>query len=282
MRPSRSSGGVTIGLAVCAGLCVLALAGAASTYGEPQPTGAGQLCGINLVSLSKTSGYPGDTFDMLGTWGAAQGDKEPCINKGTKHDLIVVTWTPTKLTVKIPPGLEPGTYRVGVYCNHLEGVTSTYSSGWKDFEILKPLPDITSRKGIIIGGAVGGAGGKAVAWGGSVELTQQDVLHGSANNECAVNLSYDLANHTPVPTDRPFVDRIKVDTRVVSIQSALSLQANETKQINTQAYLPPGRHTLSLWLDDDKNIAERPPNGESNNVLRITYSLRAKCAQLAK
>ncbi|MGD1146489.1 MAG: hypothetical protein ABR961_00890 [Thermoanaerobaculaceae bacterium] len=246
----------------------------------PPPGGPGQNCLINLASLSKTSGYPGDTFEMVGTWGATQGTKIPCINKGGETHLQVVTWTATKLTVKIPLGLEPGMYKVGVYCEELQQGVSTYSSGWLDFEILKQqvLPDITSKKGIVIGGAVGGAGGKSVAWGGSVVLTETEALHGSPNSECAFNLSYDMENLQAVPTGpAKFLNRIKADAKIVSIQSALSMAGNEVRQIDTQAYLPIGPHTLSLWLDDDHNVAEMPPGGESNNVFRITYNLQGKC-----
>ncbi len=246
----------------------------------PPPGGPGQNCGINLASLSKSSGFAGDTFEMNGTWGATQGSKVPCINKGGENHLQVVTWTAAKLTVKIPAALGPGLYKVGVYCEELQPGVTTFSSGWKDFEILapKPMPDITSQKGITIGGAIGGAGGKFVPWGGSVVLTEADAMHGSPNSECAFNLSYDMVNLTGVPTGPDkFLNRVRADAKVVSIQSMLSLAANEARQINTQAYLPIGKHTLSLWLDNDNNVAETPPNGESNNVFRIVYDLQGKC-----
>jgi len=254
--------------------------------GQAPQGGHGQPCGINLTSLSKTKGFPGEDFYMIGTWGPAQGTKLPCINKGGMNKLEVIPpWNSTKLHVRVPMDLAPGTYKVGVYCEALEGGGTVYSSGWLDFEVLKPrpMPDITSKKGIIIGGDVGGAGGKFVPWGGSVTLTEKDALHGSPNNECAFNLSYDMLNLTANPTSPAFLNRIKVDApagmKVVSIQSALSLAGSETKQVNTQAYLPIGKHALSLWLDDDHNVAEVPPNGESNNVFRIVYELQGKCYQ---
>jgi hypothetical protein len=257
----------------------------AGTGGEQPGAKPGQPCGINLVSLSKTSGYPDDTFEMNGTWGATQGTKLPCINKGTLNKLQVLTWTPTKLTVRIPMGLAPGAYKVGVYCEPLQEGVTTYSSGWKDFEILepRPMPDITSKKGIVIGGAIGGAGGKFVPWGGTVTLTEADAMHGSPNNECAFNLSYDMVNLTATATSPNFLNRIKVEPpagmKVVSTQSALSLAGNGAQQVNTQAYLPIGRHKLSLWIDDDHNVAELPPNGESNNVFAIMYDLQGQCYQ---
>jgi hypothetical protein len=154
----------------------------------------------------------------------------------------------------------------------------SYKTGGTLGEPPKGMPDITSQKGITIGGAVGGAGGKFVPWGGSVVLSEGDALHGSPNSECAFNLSYDMVNLYQVETGATkFLNRIKADSKIVSIQSALSLGKGEHRQINTQAYLPIGHHTLSLWLDNDNNVAEMPPNGESNNVFRITYDLQGKC-----
>ena len=108
-----------------------------------------QPCGIRLTSLSKTSGYPGDTFKMIGTWGATKGTKIPCINKGNMNKLIVLNWSPSELKVKIPDGLEPGKYRVGVYCNDLSQGGS-YSSGWLDFIILKKTDTSVAPKRFLL------------------------------------------------------------------------------------------------------------------------------------
>jgi hypothetical protein len=95
-----------------------------------------QPCGIRLNSLSHTSGAPGDVFKLYGSWGPTQGTKIPCINKGGMNRLIVLHWSSSAIKVKIPAGLLPGAYKVGVYCNELsEG--GSYSSGWKDFKVIK-------------------------------------------------------------------------------------------------------------------------------------------------
>lgn len=96
--------------------------------------GTAKPCGIKFTSMSKNSGYPGDTFIMYGTWGTTQGTKLPCINKGGMNKLIVLTWTNSKLKVRIPAGLAPGSYRVGVYCRNPS--QKTYGTVWKDFKIL--------------------------------------------------------------------------------------------------------------------------------------------------
>ncbi len=96
-------------------------------------------CGISLKSLSRTSGAPGTVFKMVGTWGPRQGSKIPCINKGGMNKLIVLHWSNRVLKVKVPRGLAPGKYKVGVYCNSLS-MGGSYSSGWKDFKVTdKPV-----------------------------------------------------------------------------------------------------------------------------------------------
>ncbi len=91
-------------------------------------------CGVSLDSLSATSGAPGEVFELRGRWGENQGAKIPAINKGGLGRLEVVFWTDKVLTVRIPAGLSPGTYRVGVYCNDMS-LGGSYSSGWTNFEV---------------------------------------------------------------------------------------------------------------------------------------------------
>lgn len=95
------------------------------------------LCKVNLASLSKTSGAPGDIFEMVGEWENTQGAKTAAINMGSGHTLEVLSWTSKALSVRIPKGLRPGEYKVGVYCNnppHWQG------SGFKDFMVTAPAP----------------------------------------------------------------------------------------------------------------------------------------------
>lgn len=96
-----------------------------------------QPCGIELRSLSQNSGRPGDTFQIIGTWGEVQGTKMVCINRGGRNLLEVVSWDPSRITARIPPGLKPGEYSVGVYCNDPldPKFTGSYSSGWAPFTI---------------------------------------------------------------------------------------------------------------------------------------------------
>jgi hypothetical protein len=139
----------------------------------------------------------------------------------------------------------------------------------------KKLPDITSRKGITIGGAVGGAGGKFSPWGGTIILTQADSFL-QANGKCAFNISYDMVNLGPVATSPAFGNYLRTNIEVVSQQTGLSLNAAETKQVNTQAYLAPGTPFLALVLDKDHVVAE---SNEANNAFQVKIVLQAKCTK---
>jgi hypothetical protein len=139
----------------------------------------------------------------------------------------------------------------------------------------KKLPDITSRKGITIGGAIGGAGGKFSPWGGTITLTQADSFL-QANGKCAFNISYDMVNLGPVPTSPPFANYLRTNVEVVSQQTGLALNAGETKQVNTQAYLAPGTPFLGLVLDKDNVVAE---SNEANNAFQVKIVLQAKCVK---
>ena len=135
------------------------------------------------------------------------------------------------------------------------------------------LPDITSRKGMTIGGAVGGAGGKFVSFGDTVVLTDADSFLQSGG-QCAFNISYNMVNIGSAPTAPVFKNRIRSDGTVVTIQSNLSLNAGQSRQINTQAYLAPGQHALTLSLDDDHAVNE---SNEGNNKFGVTVMLRGAC-----
>ena len=135
------------------------------------------------------------------------------------------------------------------------------------------LPDITSQKGMIIGGAVGGAGGKFVPFGGTVLLTDADsFLH--SGGRCAFNIAYNMVNTGSAPTAPLFINRIKSDGTVISQQTNLSLNSGQFRKIYTQAYLAPGKHTLTLSLDDGHVVHE---SNEGNNVFKVTVVLRSSC-----
>lgn len=91
-------------------------------------------CGVRLDSLNVAKGAPGQVFEMHGSWGSAQGEKIPAINKGGMNRLEVVEWGESVIKARVPKGLGKGVYKVGVYCNDLSKGGS-YASGWMDFEV---------------------------------------------------------------------------------------------------------------------------------------------------
>lgn len=136
-------------------------------------------------------------------------------------------------------------------------------------------PDITNRKGgIIIGGAVGGAGGKFVPWGGFADLSDVAPLPGtSVNGKCAFNATYDEVNIGTAPTSPNYTNKLKVDGGDVAINTARHLNVGELKLVTTQPYLTEGSHALTLSLDDGNLVAE---SNEGNNQFSIKYTLKCK------
>lgn len=141
----------------------------------------------------------------------------------------------------------------------------------------KARPDITSRKGgIIIGGAIGGAGGKFVPWGGFVDLSDVAPLAGtSVNGKCAFNATYDEVNIGMAPTSPNYTNKLKVDGGDVAINTVRHLNAGESKSVTTQPYLPEGSHSLTLSLDDGDLVAE---SNEANNQFSFKYRLKCKAS----
>lgn len=137
-------------------------------------------------------------------------------------------------------------------------------------------PDITStNRGIIIGGAVGGARGKFVPWGGFADLSDVDPLSGTiANGRCAFNATYEEINSGTAATSPNYTNKLKLDgTTDVAVNKARHLNAGESKPVTTQAYLNEGSHGLTLSLDDGNLVAE---SNEGNNLFSIKYSLKCK------
>jgi len=137
-------------------------------------------------------------------------------------------------------------------------------------------PDITNEKrGIIIGGAVGGAGGKFVAWGTHADLSDVDPLPGtSVNGRCAFNVTYEEVNIGTAPTSPAYTNKLKViGPADVAINTARHLNAGESQMVTTQPYLTEGDNALMLYLDDGNVVAE---SNEGNNFFSIKYTLKCK------
>lgn len=135
-----------------------------------------------------------------------------------------------------------------------------------------PQVDIVSKDGITIGGAIGGAGGKFVPWGGTVTLTEADAFLKS-NGHCAFNVAYNMANTGSAPT-AIFKNWIVAKDATVAINSNLSLAAASSKMVYTQPYLPQGTYQLALRLDVENSVAE---SNETNNVYTVKVNFEGLC-----
>jgi hypothetical protein len=144
----------------------------------------------------------------------------------------------------------------------------------------RPLarPDITSGKGgIIIGGGIGGAGGKFVPWGSTADLTDMTPLPGTTGpGTCAFNATYIETNPGGAATSPLYTNKLRVGGTVVAINSARQLNAGQTKSVTTQPYLKEGMHGLALSLDDGNVVAE---SKETNNKFSIRYKLKCKSGE---
>lgn len=136
-------------------------------------------------------------------------------------------------------------------------------------------PDVTdAKKGIIIGGAVGGAGGKFVPWGSFADLSDVAPLPGTTvNGRCAFNATYVEVNIGAAPTTPGYTNKLKVDGADAAVNNGRHLNAGQSESITTQPYLNEGSHALTLSLDDGNVVAE---SNESNNQFSIKYALKCR------
>lgn len=135
------------------------------------------------------------------------------------------------------------------------------------------VADLTGVKGVSFGGAIGGAGGKFVPWGGTVTLTDADAFLFS-NGKCAFNVAYDMVNQGRAATGAAFKNTLFAGAKVVAIQSGLSLAAGQSKLIPTQPYLPSGSYEMRFYFDSENVVKE---SNESNNVRVIKVNSNASC-----
>lgn len=126
-----------------------------------------------------------------------------------------------------------------------------------------PLPDITSRRGIKIGG-------KFAPWGGRIHLTKKNAIRPVYNGRCAFDVIYNQRNIGAAATHPAFVNRLRSGSTVVSQQTALHLKAGEVQTIHTQAYLRPGDQVVSLSLDEGRQVHE---SNEGNNRFRVVVDV---------
>lgn len=143
------------------------------------------------------------------------------------------------------------------------------------------LPDITSRRGMKFGVTPGGAGGRFVAWNGSITLTETDSYDRSTSASgtlyyCRFLANYDFVNAGVAPVSRAYIDRIRRGA-IVAWWGTIPppLAAGETRPGSSLGLtLPAGTHQLNLSLDDDRVITE---SNEGNNSFTVFVTVGGTC-----
>ena len=101
---------------------------------------------------------------------------------------------------------------------------------------------------------------RLVQWNESITLTPADatlVSHGHP----AFDIYYGFREYEGYPA-HGFKNKLTFNNKVVSIQSHLSLNGKQIRQVATQAYMGPGAGKLCVKVDADNEISE---TGEHNN-----------------
>lgn len=127
----------------------------------------------------------------------------------------------------------------------------------------------------------GGAGGRFVAWNGSITLTESDSYDRSTSASgtryyCRFLANYDIANAGAAPVSRAYTDRIRRGA-IIAWWGTMPppLAAGETRP-GSSLYLtlPAGTHQLNLSLDDDRVI---PESNEGNNSFTVFVTVGGTC-----
>ena len=139
-----------------------------------------------------------------------------------------------------------------------------------------PKAELSSPKGILLGGNSAGIGRKFVAWGGSITLKAEDAFL-TSNGKCAFNVNYYVSN-TGNAAAGVFLNRIYSGATVISQQTGLTLDKGKTIPISTQAYLAPGANVVTLRVDADNTVVE---SNEGNNSTQVNVNVDASCTPVA-
>ncbi|OGI38542.1 MAG: hypothetical protein A2140_09660 [Candidatus Muproteobacteria bacterium RBG_16_62_13] len=142
------------------------------------------------------------------------------------------------------------------------------------------LPDLTSKRGMMFGGTPGGAGGRFVAWNGSINLTEADSYERSTSASgtsyyCRFAANFDVVNAGVAPVSRAYIDRIRRGA-IVAWWATLPppFDAGATGSASLALTLPAGTHQLNLSLDDDRVITE---SNEGNNSFTVFVTVGGTC-----
>jgi hypothetical protein len=126
-------------------------------------------------------------------------------------------------------------------------------------EILAQAADLSISDNLIT------IGNQRVSNGASIVLTPSEMA-GSSEGLCSFILSYKLANFGNKAVTSGCVNRIYYDRQVVGEQKDFTIRPGEKRLFSISIALPAGDHSITISLDDDKQILE---TDEKNNIVRI-------------
>ena len=126
-------------------------------------------------------------------------------------------------------------------------------------------PDLTSRKGITIGG-------QSSHWGGSLNLAMSDTLSTSPRG-CKVRFKYDVLN-LGSKNVKPATNRLRIGNKSIHSISNFKLNKNQSKNVSGQILLPQGNYDLFARIDESKNVDEKK---ENNNTFKVRVNVPEQC-----
>ena len=138
--------------------------------------------------------------------------------------------------------------------------------------------DLRPIGGILIGGlGYAGTGALPVPPGGKVRLKESETPLPPSGGSCAFNVSYTVQNKL-FTTKSAFVNRVRSDGKTVGENEVPLLIGGTQKTFTNQVFLKPGEHTLTLTIDDGKQVEE---SDETNNTVAVSYALEGDCLKPA-
>ena len=126
-------------------------------------------------------------------------------------------------------------------------------------------PDLTSRKGITIGG-------QSSNWGGSLNLKMTDSLSTSPRG-CKFRFKYDVLN-LGSKNIKPATNRLRIGNSAIHSVNNLKLNKNQSKNMSGHILLPQGNYDLFARIDESKNVDEKK---ENNNTFKVRVNVPKQC-----
>ncbi|MBL0332999.1 MAG: hypothetical protein IPP08_04925 [Chlorobiota bacterium] len=128
--------------------------------------------------------------------------------------------------------------------------------------------DLTSTSGITI---ISQGTNKIVSYNDSFKVQSNYAFKKSKDGKFAFNVSYTIENAGVQAPNKAFTSRLILDNdNIVSEVYGIELSSSEKKVFTSQVYLPIGIHTLTLAIDQDKEVNELDI---TNNLKTVTIEV---------